>query len=197
MDPIGQSVAVIVNDTLSPQAQSAAVAAFARTRLLEAASANRRALGRVPPYKTIVDGRPGAAPEAVRPKGGVIVFEFELITDVLRWVLETLVARSPVVSGRYRDSHTSFADGRPFALGTVVPQAAEYSVLNTVPYARKIEIGKTKSGRAFVIQVPNKIYERTAREARARFGNIAKITFTYRGLAAGQMTYPTIVVVPN
>ena len=51
------------------------------------------------------------------------------------------------------------------------PLASEYVFLNTVPYARKIEIGKTESGRDFVIQVPNRIYERTANDAQARFGN--------------------------
>jgi hypothetical protein len=51
--------------------------------------------------------------------------------------------------------------------------------INLVPYARRLEIGKTKDGRDFLISVPNRIYERTYKEAKSRFGNIAKITFTY------------------
>jgi len=43
----------------------------------------------------------------------------------------------------------------------------------------------TKSGRDFVIQVENRIYERTARDAQAKFGNVAKIRFTYQSTVGG------------
>ena len=64
---------------------------------------------------------------------------------------------------------------RPYAVrrwhrgdpGETIPPADEYVFINPVPYARRIEVGKTKSGRPFLIQVPNKIYERTAKDARA------------------------------
>ena len=51
--------------------------------------------------------------------------------------------------------------------------------------ARKVEIGKTKAGRNFVIQVQPNIYQRTVTNARGRFGNVAKIQFTFRGIVGG------------
>jgi hypothetical protein len=166
---------------------------FARERLAEAIALNRRAHGRAPKYKTFVDGRSEARLESVRPKGGSIVFEFELVVDVLQWIHATLRERSPVLSGRYRDSHTLFADGREADVGSI-PAAAEYTFMNTVPYARKIEVGRTRAGRSFVIQVPNRIYERTATDARARFGNVARISFDFRTLPGSDTRFPTIVV---
>jgi hypothetical protein len=58
--------------------------------------------------------------------------------------------------------------------------AREYTFINMVPYARRIEIGKTKSGRSFALQVENRIYERTAKDAKAKFGKAADIQFGYR-----------------
>ena len=209
IEPIDSWVAVTVDETLSPQARSKAVADFARGALRETQADNQRALGREPPYDQFVDGRAGAPLESVNPDRGVIVFEFELINDVLSWILAALVERSPRGpaggAGTYRESHRLFADGREIAPDGDVPAAEEYSFTNIVVYTRRLEIGRTKSGRDFLVSVPNRIYERTARDASARFGNVAKIGFTYRGLVSGgyvggragnksKMRYPTITV---
>lgn len=212
IEPLEQWVSVTVNEALSPKARSEAVAAFARGRLAEALDANRKAVGGITPYEQFVDGRAGAALESVNPDRGRIVFEFELVSDVLAWIVATLIERSPRGpaggAGTYRDAHQIFADGRAVEIGGQLPIAGEYSVANLVPYARKLEIAKTRSGRDFLISVPNRIYERTAKDARSRFGNVAKIGFTYRGYAGGgvvggragnksKLRYPTITVRPN
>lgn len=182
IDPVEKSFALAVSDMLSPRAQSQLVAKFAQEQFVAADDANTAILGRRPPHTRTVDGKAGAPLDTVDAKHGVIIFEWELIVDVLRWIGVALVDRSPEVSGDYKRGHTLFADGKEVDLGGQIPDAEEYSFTNLVPYARKIEIGKTTKGRDFVIQVPNRIYERTAKDARARFGNIAKIEFTYRGL---------------
>lgn len=76
-------------------------------------------------------------------------------------------------------------------------------------YARKIEFGKTESGRDFVISVPNHIYERVAEDARTKFRDVADIAYEVRAVTAGVQTpqrhakrqhnisgvrYPSIVV---
>lgn len=170
---------ISVDELLSPAARSAAIAQFAVARIDEAGKENARILGRIPSHKVFVDGREGAALESVNPDRGVIVAEFDIVTDVMIWIGTTLQDRSPVVKGDYKRAHTLFADGVEVPIGAVVPVADEYIFLNPVPYARKIEIGKTKSGRDFVIQVPNRIYEGTANDAKRRFSNIASIKFTY------------------
>ena len=184
-------VEVVTEATLSaelalPEARRAA-AAFAREGIEEAARTNQRILGRRPRHVNFVDGRRDAPLETVNPDGGQIITEFDLVTDVLRWIADALFEASPFRSGAYREGHTLYADGREVPVGETIPEADEYVFTNPVPYARKIEIGKTKTGRPFVIQVPNRIYERTAKAARSRFGNVMKISFTYRGIVGGAM----------
>lgn len=187
IDSVAKDIGLIVDDMLSPASQGRAVAEFARSAIAEADDANRRVLGRVPPRTVTVDGRKGAALEGVKPIGGMIVAEWELVGDVLAWIGNMLRERSPVISGKYRDAHTLFADGSEIEIGGNVPQAEEYVFLNLTPYARKIEVGKTASGRDFVIKVPNRIYERTAKDAKARFGNLARISMTFRAPLAGSL----------
>lgn len=178
IEPIAKDVSIIVNDMLSPAAQSRAVANFARGAIAEADDANRRILGRLPPKVITVDGRAGADLESVHPNGRIVA-EWDIGNDVLTWIGQTLLDRSPRRSGAYRKGHTLFADGVEIAFGEQLPNAMEFVFANLVPYARRLEVGKTESGRDFLIQVPNRIYERTYNDAKARFGNIAKITFSH------------------
>lgn len=180
LDPIATTLRVMVEKDASVPAQQRAIANFARAEITKADDINRRALGRVPEKEITVDGRAGAALESVKPNGGRIVVEWEIFTDVLVWIAAELRKRSPRISGAYIASHTLFADGTEVNPSAGLPPAKEFTFLNLVPYSRKIEIGKTKAGRAFVIQVPNRIYERVAQDARSRFGNSADIRFVYR-----------------
>ena len=187
IDPIARDVEAMVRSDLSREQQGKAIAAFVKQGIDEVDQTNRRVLGRVPPRMITVDGRQGAALESVNPDGGNIIIEWELIGEVLRWIGKTLIERSPVGASRtYVYGHTLFVDGKEVPFDGEIPIGEEYAFTNYVPYARKIEIGKTKSGRAFVVQVPNRIYERTAKDAKARFDNLAQIFFTYRGIVGGR-----------
>jgi hypothetical protein len=181
VDSIEKEVDIIINDMLSPAAQSRAFAAFAREEIKAGDELNRQILGRVPPRTVTVDGSPGSALERVSPTG-TIVAEWELVVDILQWIADTLRERSPVVSGIYREGHTLFIDGVEVPMGAQIPSATEYVFTNQVPYARKLEVGKTESGRDFVVQVPNRIYERTFKDAKARFGKQVRISFGYEAL---------------
>lgn len=154
-----------------PATRSAQFAAFAREKLLEAEDTNGRVLGHVPPHKTTVDGREGASEDQVRPDG-VIVYEFELVTDSLIWIGEQLKIHSPVKTGRYQQSHILFADGIAVPDGSDVPQASEYIFANTQPYTRKLE-------------KLDGVYEGVAAIASGRFGNQAKISFGYFNVPSG------------
>lgn len=150
---------------------------YAREALVEAQEANRRATGRVPTHETFVDGRRGAALETVKPDG-TIVFEFDLLNDLFEWIGLTLLQHSPVLSGRYQDSHLFFADGVQIEPGANLPAAQEYAFVNAQPYARKIERGQSP-------QAPEGVYEAVATLANRRFGNVARVRFSYRSLPAG------------
>ena len=148
-------------------------------------------------YRPMVESyanRPGQTNLEAVVLPGPIVYIYRYATEVAEVALTTLQRISPVRSGHYAKSHTIYVDGHP------VPRAPtdmthEVVISNPVAYARKIEIGKTKSGRAFVIQVPNRIYERTARALQQRYRNVAKITFTYMTIA-GHDNWPAIVIAP-
>lgn len=189
IDPLDDWVSITVDETLSPKARSEAVAGFARGRLANTLEANKAAVGGETPYEQFVDGRKGAALESVDPDRGRIVFEFELVNDVVLEILAMLRERSPYESGAYREGHIVFADGVQVT-GETLPPADEYAITNPLPYSRRLEIGKTKSGRDFLVSVPNRIYERTMKDARRRFSNIAAIRFTYRGLVGGKQVNP-------
>lgn len=180
LDPIAKDLRVLAQGGTEKERQEL-VARFARDEIAKADEINRRALGRTAEKSVTVDGRRGAALNTVKADGGIIVAEWNVFVDVLVWIYHELVRRSPRVSGEYIKGHRLFADGAEVSASErAPPPASEYTFLNLVPYARKIEIGKTKSGRDFVIQVPNRIYERVAQDARSRFGNVADIRFSYR-----------------
>lgn len=177
---IDKDIQPLLSDVLTGPARSQALAEFAAMAIEEAKETNRLALGRVPPYRTFVDGGEGRPLASVSPNG-VIVTEFEIISDALQWIGDQLEKHSPVKTGRYQRSHTLLADGTEIALGAEIPSADEYVFINSQPYARKIERGLSS-------QAPDGVYQAVATLARQRFGsNIARITFSYRTLISGQL----------
>jgi hypothetical protein len=180
-EPINRDVAIMLGDLSRPD-QARRFAEVAAMHIADAKSINRVALGREPRSTTFVDGRRNAPLRSVRPDGMIHV-EFELLLDVLIFIGRTLEQFSPVKSGRYRKSHHLFADGVEMNIDTpaLQPQlmaASEFVFVNSVPYARKIERGMSSSA-------PNGVYQATATLARRRFGNIARITFSFRSLFGG------------
>lgn len=159
-------------------------AQFAREEIARAEAINKVATGGEVKYTVSVDGRVGAPLESVNTSGGSIIVEFNLGTDVLRWIADKLKARSPPGTGRYIGAQIMLADGREVSPYGRVPPADEYVFLDTAPYSPKIEMGKTKSGRSFTISASNaRVYDRTAKEARSMFKDIADIQYSFRQLA--------------
>lgn len=172
VEPINRDIDLMLREELSPQARNAHIAQFARSELKQGQDRNRQALGRVPPHETFVDGRAEAPLESVK---STIVFEFELLDDVFTWIRDQLVKHSPKLTGEYAKSHVFLADGVEVVAGESVPAAREYVFINTVPYSRKIERGLSN-------QAPDGVYQVVAVLASKRFGNIARVRFTYRTL---------------
>lgn len=174
IQPLDADIRVLLADTLSPKAQSKAFADYARQGLTEAQNTNRRILGYLPKHRTVVDQQEGAPLESVSPNG-TIVFEFELIQTMLEVIGEMLVLNSPVLTGQYQSSHALFADGSAVEPGSIPPAAEEYAFVNSQPYARKIERGQSP-------QAPDGVYDTVAAMAQKRYGNIARVRFSYRSL---------------
>lgn len=153
------------------------------------------------PFERYVDGRQGAPEDSVK-FGGVIEYEFSLGADVAAAVYEELLRISPVgpaEGGHYRDDHWIFVNGVRVADLRSATAADEIIITNTRPYARKIEGGaKERFARRLTnrrpglsVQAPNGVYEVTAHAMRRRFGNVARIEFTYRGVISGSVYQPT------
>jgi hypothetical protein len=158
---------------LSPQEQSAALAEFARQEIAKAVEQNTQAIGHSVEHETFVDGRKNAALESVSPTG-TIVAEFDLGTDLVEWIWGQVQKHSPVLTGGFRKSQRLFADGVEVDGPAYIPDGAEEIVITSVaPYARKIERGESK-------QAPDGVYEAVAAMAATRYGNQARIRFTYR-----------------
>ena len=185
-------IAEWVQEVRSPAVASREIAALVLSEIAAMDEVYLRIVGHVVRRLITVDGQRGRDLSLVRPDGGEIDVEWDVVSDVLIWIGQTLRDRSPVVSGKYREGHTLYADDQMVPIGGVIPPAARYTFINLQPYAHKIEIGKTENGRDFVIQVPNRIYERTAIDANTRFGNIARITFDYE--PTSYVTAPVIYV---
>lgn len=133
---------------------------------------------------------------------GPIVYNYRYLSDLVGFALEELRRQSPIVSGDYRKSHTLFINDEPVP-GGVLPKTLQpgdrIMIANPVPYARKIEVGRTKAGRAFVIQVPNRIYERVVGMVKAQGKGRAKVRMGYVDLGAWSLKYDqkTLIKTPK
>lgn len=150
-----------------------------------------RIMATAPQPKTflrIVDGRQGAPEESVKANG-VIVYRYPRMDAVAQFAMETLFDLSPVLSGEYRKSHMLFLNGVPVANLKDWRSGDEVAITNPLPYARKIEVGKMN------MRVPGteRVYQQADKKVRARYGNLASVTFTYRGLIGRSSGAGTLV----
>ncbi|ACL59907.1 hypothetical protein [Methylobacterium nodulans] len=174
--PLQRDLQLLIDEGLSPEVQAQHLREFAHEEFQRAQFQNERALGYVPEHDLFVDGGQREDLSTVRASSRII-YEFHLLTDVIEWVDGMLQLHSPVLSGRYQASHQWFADDQPFDI-TQIPPAKAYVVLNTQPYARRIERGWSR-------QAPDGVYEGVAALAKRRFGNVAYVGFTFRSFPAG------------
>ncbi|MEO3387324.1 hypothetical protein [Mesorhizobium sp. CAU 1741] len=183
----------MADELTSPKERSHRLATFAREAIQEASGINRAATGRDVPYEATVDRQPGKPIERVDPDGIVFV-EFELMGGVLEWIGDELLKASPILTGTYMRSHVLFVDGAEHEPGAMLTEgASEYAFVNRQPYARKIERGLSP-------QAPDGVYEVIAALANRRFGNQARIRYSFRSLSGGKDRtdrQPAIIVRPR
>jgi hypothetical protein len=129
-------------------------------------------------FNRTVDGARGAPEERVKPFG-VIVYDYPRLDEVVQFALEALFDLSPVLSGEYRNAHQLYLDGYPVR-NLADYRGGEVVIMNTFPYARKIELG------AMTMRIENtdQVYAKAADLVRGRFGNQAKISQEWRAASA-------------
>lgn len=124
---------------LSPQAIAPQLAAFARSELAKAITSGEGS----PTYDKFVNGVEGADEGTVIPPGP-IVYQFIWWGDIVQYALQYLIDRSPVASGRYKQSWFVMVDGAIVSNPKNIQRASEIIITNDQPYSRKIEVGHTK-----------------------------------------------------
>lgn len=179
--PLSRELELAVRADLAPAERSRLIATVARSDIAQIDAANDAAIGSDVRYETTVDGARSAALETVNPDRGTIAAIWELQHGVVDFVWEMLVKHSPVLTGAYRASHMLFVDGNAIERPDPARVAKEWVVISGVPYARKIERGSSD-------QAPDGVYEGVAALARGRFGNLARVSFSFRSLAGGGRT---------
>lgn len=142
--------------------------------------ADQAARGSVPSFEAYAN-RPGRPIEQVILPGPIVYLYRLELRRLVEFILDELRKASPVVSGDYVRGHTLFVNGvAQDHVPVDLSPSDELYIANPVPYARRIEVGRTKSGRSFVMQVPPRIYERVAKQlVISKFRDQAKITFGY------------------
>lgn len=195
IDPIGRDIEVMLDQTLSPQAQAALFAEFAVEQIEDVKQFDSQALGRVPNVTVAVDGRAGAPLESVKP-GGEIVAEFDVgNVDALTWIYQQLRAHSPVSHGydpdpniEYLDSHKLFADDQEISPDGPILPARQWIFVSALSYSRKIERGESS-------QAPDGVYQAVAILAQPMFPDM-DIKFEYH-TGNGYVRMPAIIITPR
>lgn len=120
---------------------------------------------------------------------GPIVYNYRYISDLVQLALDELRKQSPFISGDYKRGHSIYVNDKAVeVLPKNLQEGDRVYIANPVPYARKIEVGKTKSGRDFVIKVPNRIYQRVADMLKADAKGRSRISMGYVDLGAHYLT---------
>jgi hypothetical protein len=194
-----RSVQVFVSRNLTPEAQSRRLAQIAVEGRDELIRTGRAA----PVYSTFVDGREGAAEASVKPQG-TIVYRFQVLGEAALFAMAFLRQRSPIDSGRFRDSFVYavgqagtragrlgaseanfWTTARIIQPGSFDPQKVAANVdavllFARAPYSRKIDV-QMVGKRRLRFSVPADMIDDAAAAVRRRFPTLnARRIYTVR-----------------
>lgn len=186
MAAFSQRLKAYVDANLSPAARSKRLATLARQARDELIRDRRASTT----YETIVDGRKGASEDQVRGTGGgTIVYAFSYGAEAAVYALTFLRARSPVRSGKFRESFWVSVDGRYIPPGRFsaasVPPGAEIIIGNTEPYNRKVDV-QLAGNRRLRFSVPAGLYDDAARAINRQFRGVITCKRVYTVKFPGQ-----------
>lgn len=154
----------------------------------------------------LVDGRANKPVLSVSPLGQIEFISRQSFDDILMDTYNSLLKRSPVLTGRYKSSHYVFWNGNQVAndlvsldswlkSGPVLKEKDTIRIVNIQPYGRRLELlgvtsqrtqmkredagrrNKRKTGTT--VKVPNGTYQLTARAIRAKYKQNLNIRFTF------------------
>lgn len=157
-----------------------ALAATARSEEARVIREQKARAGIVPTLTRVVDGRRGAAYDQVRDNG-VIILQWRYLREIVTVAMARLKARSPERSGDYKRGLMLFVGNAQATISAAgIPEGAtNMTIVATMPYSRRLEVGKDAKGGPFVVQVPQHIVQETAMLLARDYRGVARIKFTY------------------
>ena len=132
--------------------------------------------------ETWVNGRQGVPLESLRIPGSIVAL-FDYMPEAIPSVLAFAQERAPVLTGAYRRSIGVWVNGASYAAGSY-KHGDEIIIAATVPYARRVEIGKRKDGKPWLLHVPPGIMEDTARWAAAQWRGVITVRSVWVDISA-------------
>ncbi|KQS95392.1 hypothetical protein [Rhizobium sp. Leaf386] len=151
---------------LDPRTINRHLADFARAELRKAQAAGASRI-----YQLYVNGRPALSEYEVEAPGP-IVYQFSMWNEIVAYALSELQRRSPVRTGRFRNSFIVLIDGKAVSSAKDIPATAEIIITNFQPYIRKAEGGLLGTKRFA-------IFDGTKRALTRRFGNEGRTSSGY------------------
>jgi hypothetical protein len=116
------------------------------------------------------------------------VLDWNYLTEAVIKTVGYLRLHGPVLKGEWKNSIVCLINGHQQDPEEPIPSdTREATIAVTVPYARKLEVGRTQSGRAFSIQVPLHFVEHSMIKLRNQMRDLATFEFTYIDLAGAHI----------
>lgn len=178
---------VFVDKSLSPQAQSAALAKAAKDKLADLVKSGRAS----PNFRRFVDGAEGVVEERVGPAPhGQIVYRFNTLGAVATFALSFLVNRSPARTGQFRKGFYLGIDGKFVPMAQFNPDALtanvkEIVIGNVEPYSRKVDV-QLAGNRKLSFSVPAGLFDDAVSAIKSRFGTLVDVKRVYTMRFPGQ-----------
>ncbi|MBS0982143.1 hypothetical protein [Gluconobacter cerinus] len=131
-------------------------------------------------YVTRVDGFLNRPEEEVRLDQGLVTYIFSDLAQAANWAMAECQKRSPVKSGDFRKSWRILVDNKEWTNpAATIPMGSEVWIVNTMPYARKIEVGGMQ------IRTDPKIVEAVRQTVGRRFPRVLAAR-TFKTLSGGR-----------
>lgn len=154
----------LATESISPGNIAKELARFARDEVQKAILSGEAS----PIYDKFVNGRAGIEEEQVVPPGPIL-YVFSYWQPIIDFALQELSKRSPVLTGRYQRSHLVMIGSQVVSPDTQISSDEEVTIVNTQPYARKIEVGHMR------MSVEDGVYKDIGARVQRQFGASIKV----------------------
>lgn len=134
--------------------------------------------GIAPTTETIVDRVRGAPIEAATERSTILI-EFGYLREIAQWIIDWLASKAGKRSGAYARDFVLIVGNTAAPITAINHDTREFTVINTRPYARRLEVGLIKTGprrgQPFARLQERYFVKSIVVHGNARWGNMAKL----------------------